>query len=420
MPKRKLNPVRRFLRALGPGVITGAADDDPAGIATYSITGARFGTGLLWLAPVMWPFVAAVQSMCARVGMVTGGGLMDALRRKLPRPVLFLVAAALFGANTFNIGADLAGMAEAAELLTRVDSRAWVVAFGVLIAWATIALRYAAIARILKWLVLVLFAYVVAAFSIGPDWGEVARATFVPSLPRGPGVWATIVAILGTTISPYLFFWQTAEEVEEEKSKGRRTLGQRIGATRREIRTSDLDVGVGTFFGNVAFFFITLTTALTLHQHGITRPETTAEVASALRPIAGPFAMLLYAIGLVGTGALAIPTLAGSAAYAFSELFGWREGLEERFSGAPGFYGAFALSIGSAMVMNFAHFSVVRALYLSAIINGLLAPLLLAGILAVASDRGIMERQPISWLCKATVLVTALAMMAAGAAMFFV
>jgi Mn2+/Fe2+ NRAMP family transporter len=418
--KKKSNPARRFLRALGPGLITGAADDDPAGIAAYSIAGARFGTGLLWLAPLTWPLMVAVQTMCARVGLVTGGGLMDALRRKLPRPVLFLAAAMLFGANTFNVGADLAGMADAAELLTGVGSRAWIVAFGLLIAWATIALHYAAIVRILKWLTLALFAYIVTALSLRPDWGEVARATFIPSIPHGDGVWATIVALLGTTISPYLFFWQTSEEVEEEKAQGRKTLVQRAGATRDELLASSLDVGVGTFFCNLTFFFIVLTTALTLHRHGIMQPETSAEVASALRPIAGSFATVLYTVGIVGTGALAIPTLAGSAAYALAELFGWREGIDERFSGAPRFYGVFALSMGSAMAMDFANFSVVRALYLSAILNGLLAPFLLAGILAVASDRRIMAQQPSSRLGQATVFITMLAMLAAAAAMFLV
>jgi NRAMP (natural resistance-associated macrophage protein)-like metal ion transporter len=420
MSKRAPNPARRFLRALGPGVISAAADDDPAGIATYSIAGAQFGTGLLWLAPLTWPLMAAVQSMCARVGLVTGCGLMEALRSKLPRPVLFLVAAALFGANTFNVGADLAGMGDAAEMLTGVNSRAWVVAFGVLIAWATIALRYAMIARILKWLALVLFAYIITAISIGPDWGAVVRATFVPSIPRSAAAWATIVAILGTTISPYVFFWQTSEEVEEEKAMGRKTLRERTGATRGEIWASLLDVGVGTFFCNVTFFFIILTTALTLHRHGITQPETSMAVASALQPIAGRFATLLYTLGIVGTGALAIPTLAGSAAYALAELFGWKEGLEERLSGAPGFYGVFALSLVSAVAMDFADFSAVRALYYSAIINGLLAPFLLGGLLAVASDRRIMGGQPSSRIGQATVFVTMLAMLGAAAAMFFV
>jgi NRAMP (natural resistance-associated macrophage protein)-like metal ion transporter len=406
-------------RTVGPGIITGAADDDPAGIATYSIAGAQFGTGLLWLAPLTWPLMAAVQSMCARVGMVTGGGLMAALRHKFPRPVLVIAAAALFSANTFNVGADLAGMADAAELLSGVPSGAWVVVFGVAIAWATIELRYQTIARVLKWLVLALLAYVIAAFSIGPDWSEVARATFRPSLPRGSPMWAMILAIFGTTISPYLFFWQASEEVEEERAMGRSRREERIGATREEILGRRLDVGVGTLFCNMTFFFITLTTALTLHQHGITHPETTTEVASALRPIAGSFATHLYTIGILGTGALAIPTLAGSAAYAFAELFGWREGMDERPSRARGFYGVFALSIASAMLLEFSDFGAVRALYLSAIINGLLAPVLLAGILAVASDRRVMQGQPSPLLGRVTVLVATLAMLGAAVGMVF-
>jgi Mn2+/Fe2+ NRAMP family transporter len=226
-----------------------------------------------------------------------------------------------------------------------------------------------------------------------------------------------IVAILGTTISPYLFFWQASEEVEEEITAGRALRTDRVEATREEILMRRVDIGVGTFFGNVTFFFITLTTALTLHQHGITHPETTAEVASALRPIAGSFATGLYTIGILGTGILAIPTLAGSAAYALAELFGWKEGMDERPGAAPRFYGVFALSIAIAVTMEFANFSAVRALYLSAIINGVLAPFLLAGILAVAADRRVMEGQPSPMLGRAGVLATTIAMFAAAAAM---
>ncbi len=410
--------LRSALRALGPGVITGAADDDPAGIATYSIAGARFGTTLLWLAPVTWPMMAAVQAMCARVGMVTGGGLMDALRRKLPRPALALVAASLFGASTFNVGADLAAMADATELLTRVDSRVWVVAFGFGLAAATMALRYRTIARVLRWLTLALLAYVATAVLVGPDWGAVLRATLVPTVPRSRDAWAVIVAVLGTTVSPYLFFWQSSEEVEEELALGRRRPEERSGATTGELRMRALDVGVGTFASNMAFFFIVLTTALTLHPHGITHPETTSEVAAALRPLAGPFTTALYTVGIVGTGALAIPTLAGSAAYAVAELFGWREGMDERPSGAPGFYAVFALSIALAMAMTLVEFSPVRALYWSAILNGLLAPFLLVAILAVAADPVIMARQPSSRTSRVVVLLTAGAMFAAAVAMF--
>ncbi|HEY0969435.1 MAG TPA: divalent metal cation transporter [Gemmatimonadales bacterium] len=410
--------LRRSLRALGPGIVTGAADDDPAGIATYSIAGAQFGTGLLWLAPVTWPMMAAVQAMCARVGMVTGGGLMDALRRKLPRPLLALVAASLFCANTFNMGADLAAMADAAELLTSVDSRAWVVTFGLGLAGATMALDYSTIARVLRWLALALLAYVATALLIGPDWGAVVRATFVPMLPRSREAWALIVAVLGTTVSPYLFFWQSSEEVEEELARGRRRPEDRLGATTGELRLRALDVGIGTFASNMAFFFIVLTTALTLHPRGITHPETTTEVAAALRPLAGEFATALYTIGIVGTGALAIPTLAGSAAYAVAELLGWREGMDEPPSSAPGFYAVFTLSIVLAMAMSFAELSPVRTLYWSAILNGLLAPFLLVAILAVAADPVIMAGQPSSRTARVVVGLTAGAMFAAAVAMF--
>src|SRR6476660_10438476 len=233
----------RFWRVLGPGVITGAADDDPSGIATYSIAGAQLGTGLLWTAIVTWPLMAAVQTMCARIGMVTGRGLMAGLRSKFPPWVLVTAAAALLVANTINIGADLSGMADAAELLTGVNSHLWVGLFGVGSGWATLRLRYSQLARVLKWLALVLLVYIVAAIHIGPNWGEVAVAAFVPSAPVGKAGWATLVAILGTTISPYLFFWQASQEVEEEKAQGRHSVVSRRGATADEMLRRKLDVG---------------------------------------------------------------------------------------------------------------------------------------------------------------------------------
>ncbi len=409
---------RRFWRALGPGIITGAADDDPSGIATYSVAGAQFGTGLLWTALLTWPLMAAVQTMCARIGMVTGRGLMGALRRKFPRPVLIAACGALFIANTINIGSDLSGMADAAELLTRVSSHIWVVLFGVLIALATVRLRYIMIANVLKWLALVLFAYVITAFIVGPHWKLVAHDTFVPSMPREPGGWAMVVAILGTTISPYLFFWQASQEVEEEKAMGRHTIIARRGATREEIRTRKWDVGLGTLFSNVAMFFIILTTALTLHATGTKNPETSREVASALRPLAGNFAALLYTVGLLGVGALAIPTLSGSAAYAFAETFGWNQGIDKRFGGARAFYIVVIIAMLLGVAMDFANVNPVKALYWTAILNGLLAPFLLLGILITASDRALMQNQPSSRLGRFVVAVTTLAMFGAAFAMF--
>ena len=409
---------RRFWRVLGPGIITGAADDDPSGIATYSIAGAQFGTGLLWTALLTWPLMAAVQTMCARIGMVTGRGLMGALRRKFPKPLLLAACGALFIANTINIGADLSGMADAAELLTRVNSHIWVVLFGVLIAWATVRLRYIMIANVLKWLALVLFAYVITAFIIGPHWKLVAHDTFVPSMPREPGAWAMVVAIFGTTISPYLFFWQASEEVEEEKAMGRHTILARRGATRGEIRTRKWDVGLGTLFSNVAMFFIILTTALTLHRAGITNPQTSREVASALRPLAGNLATLLYTVGLLGVGALAIPTLSGSAAYAFAETFGWNQGIDERFGRARAFYIVVIVAMLLGVAMDFANVNPVKALYWTAILNGLLAPFLLLGILITASDRVLMQNQPSSRLGRFVVALTTLVMFGAAFAMF--
>ncbi|MGH7499060.1 MAG: divalent metal cation transporter [Gemmatimonadales bacterium] len=371
--------VRRFWEALGPGVITGAADDDPSGIATYSVAGAQFGMGLLWTACLTWPLMAAVQTMCARIGMVTGRGLMAGLRKKFPRRVLIAVAAALLAANTINIGADLSGMADAAELLTGVNSHLWVVIFGVGIGVATIRLRYGVIARVLKWLALVLFVYVIDAFHIGPPWGLVLRAGFVPSWPQGATGWATLVAILGTTISPYLFFWQASQEVEEEKALGRHSLVARRGATSTELLRRKFDVGIGTFFSNLVMFFIILTTALTLHQHGLTNLETSKQVAQALEPLAGRYATLLYTAGIIGTGLLAIPTLSGSAAYALAETFGCRQGIDSDFKHAPAFYAVVAVAMGLGMAMDFAQVSPVKALYWTAVINGLLAPFLFGG-----------------------------------------
>ncbi len=362
--------------------------------------------------------MAAVQSMCARIGMVTGGGLGNALGQKIPRWALAIIAFALFVANTINVGADLAGMSDAGELLTGVPSTLWVIAFGVGIAWATIQLRYQTIASVLKWLTLVLFSYVVVALYIGPDWGAALHDTFVPSLPRGKAGWETLVAILGTTISPYLFFWQASQEVEEEKAMGRRRTMDRMGATPDEIKARRLDVGIGTFFSNVVMFFIILATALTLHRNGITHPTTSREVAEALTPIAGRFAKLLYAVGLVGTGALAIPTLAGSAAYAFAETFRWRQGMDEPPRRARAFYAVFALSMLVGICLPFLNINPVRALYWSAIVNGFLAPPLLIGILIVASDRVLMAAQPSGWLSRAVVGVTAVIMIGAAVGMF--
>ena len=413
----KQTKLRHFLSILGPGVITGAADDDPSGIATYSIAGAQLGTSMLWTAWFTWPLMAFVQMMCARIGMVTGQGLAGALREKFPKPVMVLVCMALMFANTINVGSDLAGMADAAEILTGLSSHIFVIIFGVGIGIAIIRFRYYQIANILKWLALTLFAYIITAFLIKPDWSIIGKAALTPSIPTIEG-WSTLVAILGTTISPYLFFWQASQEVEEEKAKGRRMLVQRQGATNKEIKERLLDVGIGTLFSNLVMFFIILTTALTLNAHGLTNISTSKEAAEALTPLAGNLAMLLYTTGIIGVGFLAIPTLTGSAAYAFSEVFHWQNGLDEKFKHARAFYGVVVLSTLCGVALDFTNINPVQALYWTAIVNGLLAPFLLVGVLLVARDKKIMLGQPSSSYSQAVVLFTTLLMFAAGIAMF--
>ena len=415
--KRPKSRLREFFGILGPGLVTGAADDDPSGIATYSIAGAQLGTSLLWMAWFTWPLMGFVQMMCARIGMVTGRGLAGALREKFPKPVLVVVSMALLAANSINVGSDLSGMADAAELLTGVSSHIYVVLFGFGISYAIIHFRYHQIANVLKWLALVLCAYIVTAFLLKPDWGMVAKAFVVPQI-RGSEAWATVVAILGTTISPYLFFWQASQEVEEEKAMGRRTIVARKGATPKEIKDRMWAVGVGTFLSNVVMFFIILTTALTLNANGITNITSSREAAEALRPLAGNLAMLLYTVGVIGVGLLAIPTLTGSAAYAFSETFRWRSGLDEKWKHAPAFYGVISLSALIGVAMDFIGINPVAGLFWTAVINGLLAPFLLIGVLVVARDHKIMHGQPSSRASQSVVFLTILVMFGAAIAMF--
>ena len=410
--------MRLLLGALGPGVITGAADDDPSGIATYSIAGAQFGTLFLWTAFLTFPLMAAVQMMCARIGKVTGMGLAGNLKRCFPRWVLLVGVAALLIANTINIGADLAGMADAANMLTGINTHLCVVLFALVICWATGRLQYRHIAMVLKWLVIVLFAYPVTAFIVGADWAQVARATLWPSMPHGKEAWATLVAILGTTISPYLFFWQASEEVEEDKEAGKLSLRLRRGASIKELELRNFDVGVGAFFSNVAMFFIILTTALTLNRHGLTSITTTRQAAEALRPLAGNFAAFLFTVGIVGVGLLAIPTLAGSAAYAFAETLGWSQGLSKQIKHARSFYAVILLSTCAGVALNFLKINPVSALYWTAVINGLLAPFLMVAILMVAGNKKLMQGQPSSRFGWFTVAITTVAMFAAGIAMF--
>lgn len=416
--KAKCGPIRRFFGMLGPGLVTGAADDDPSGIVTYSIAGAQFGTSMLWMSMVSFPLMSAVQMMCARIGMVTGMGLAKALRQKMPRIVVLVIGLALFAANTINVGADLSGMADVATLLSGVHSSFFVLGFGVAIIFATIWFKYEAIASILKWLALSLFAYIITAFLSHPDWSKILPATFLPSWPKGHAQWSMVVAILGTTISPYLFFWQASQEVEVEKARGQLTPESRRGGDLKELKERAIDVTVGGFFSNLIMYFIILTTALTLHQNGVTQLETSKDAVKALEPLAGHFAAWLYAVGMIGVGFLAIPTLAGSAAYVFSETFDVNQGLSEKVRHARCFYGVIVLSILFGMALTFTSIKPMDALYFSAIINGLLAPFVLVGILLVACDRVVMHSQTSSWLARITVGVTTVAMFVAAVAIF--
>jgi Mn2+/Fe2+ NRAMP family transporter len=364
--------------------------------------------------------MAAVQMMCARIGKVTGKGLAGNLTQRFPIWLVRIFIVALLVANTINIAADLAGMADAAQMLSGINSHLFVVGFALMISWATVRLRYQQIARVLKWLVLVLFAYPITAFVVGADWGQVVRDTAVPSLPRTREEWSMLVAILGTTISPYLFFWQASEEVEEEKASGQVTLAERRGATLEELGLRKIDVGVGAFFSNIVMFFIILTTALTLNRHGIMHIETSRQAAEALRPLAGKFAATLFTVGIVGVGFLAIPTLAGSTSYAFAETLGWRQGLDKELKQARAFYALILFSTAVGVGLDFAGINPVKALYWTAVINGLLAPFLLVAILIVASDKKLMQGQPSSRLGWTVVAITTVAMFAAGVAMFVV
>jgi NRAMP (natural resistance-associated macrophage protein)-like metal ion transporter len=403
---------------LGPGLISGAADDDPSSIGTYSVVGAQFGTSVLWTAFITWPLIAAIQTMCARIGLVTGGGLARALGEKFPRPLVATACLGLLVANTITVGADLSAMADASEMLTGLNSHFYVIFFGVIIALGIILLRYRRIANLLKWFALSLLTYVLTTFVVHPNWSFILRETFLPTWPTGHGAWAALVAILGATISPYLFFWQASQELEEKRALGAVVPSEEQGGEMKRMSARKLDVAVGTLFSNLAMYFIILTTALTLHRNGVTNIETSRDAAAALVPLADAFAATLFTVGIVGVGLVAIPTLITSAAYALAETFRWKDGLNEKFHAARPFYGVIILSSVIGIALDFADVSPMRALFGAAVVNGLLDPFLLVGILIVASDRKIMRQQPSSLSARLAVGGTALAMLGAAIGMF--
>lgn len=388
--QRPGNRARARLRELGPGLITGAADDDPSGIATYSQAGAAFGYAPLWIALITLPLMAAVQLMCARLGIVARSGLASVLRAHYPRSLLWLACSLLVFGNTVNIAADLGGMAAAASLLTGLPAIWFVPAFTGLILALLVYASYERMTSVLKWLTLALFSYVIAGVLAHPDPAAVLAGTFVPRIDGSREYLLTFVAILGTTISPYLFFWQAAQNAEQDAHWRRRLIGRPQRAIQRELRAASRDVNAGMFFSNAIMYFIVLTAAATLHRGGVTNVETAAEAAAALQPLAGQGAALLFTAGLVGTGMLGVPVLAGSAAYAVAEAAAWRAGMDERVHTARQFYAVMALAMLVGMVLNFAHVNAIKLLIASAVINGLLAPPLIGIILVVCNNQNVM------------------------------
>jgi NRAMP (natural resistance-associated macrophage protein)-like metal ion transporter len=408
-PAGRPGRVRRFFAELGPGLITGAADDDPSGISTYSVAGAAFGYAPLWTALFSFPLMAAVQLMCARLGMVSGRGLASVIRNHYSRRVLWAACALLVVANVINIGADLGGMAEVSEMVTGVSALVWTPLYAVFIVSLLFWSSYRRIARIFKWLTLVLFAYVLAAFLARPDWGAVLRATLMPHVEWTNRYLAVFVGILGTTISPYLFFWQAAQEVEEDRAAGRRTVRQRRGATDEDLRRVRTDVLTGMFFSNLVMYFIILTTAATLHAHGDTSIATARAAAEALRPLAGAGAYWLFAIGLIGTGMLGVPVLAGSCAYAVAEAEGWRGSLDDTPRLARRFYAVVAVAMLVGLILNYVGLDAVTMLFWSAVVNGVLAAPLIVLVVLLTSDHAVMGGRVnpplLRWLGWATAVV---------------
>ena len=399
---------RGLLRALGPGLVTGAADDDPSGIATYSQVGAQFGYQLSWAIFVSFPLMAATQALCVRIGAVSGEGIAGNLRRHYPRWILHVSVLLLLVANIFNIGADLGAMGAALTLLIGGSQHGYTIAFGLVCVGLEVWLSYARYSAILKWLTLSLFAYVAVVLVVGVPWSEVARSIVAPQLEVNSAQLTALVAVFGTTISPYLFFWQTDQEVEELHAHHERPLRRNPGAAANLLAQLGWDTGLGMALSGLVALAIMVATAATLHAHGITRIDSAAQAAAALAPIAGPFAFLLFALGIIGTGLLAVPVLAGSAAYAVAETWAWTASLDARPDAAPAFYGVIAAATLAGLGLNFVPIDPMRALYLAAVLNGVLAAPLLAVIMLLVADRRVMgQLTPPRWLLALGWLTTA-------------
>jgi Mn2+/Fe2+ NRAMP family transporter len=414
--------VRRHpLARIGPGLITGAADDDPSGIATYSQAGAQFGLNMLWTMPLAYPLMSAIQSLCALIGRTTGQGLAANIKTAFPPVVLKAVVLALLIANIFNISADLAAMGEVAELVTHIDRHLMTAMFVIVTLAAQIYIPYNRYVDILKWLTLSLLAYAAVLFVVHVPWGEVARRTVWPRFTPNAVAAAVVVGVFGTTISPYLFFWQASQEVEDMEALGVRPLVRDPDSGPRERSRILWDTWTGMFYSDLTAYFIILATAVTLHVAGVTDINSAAEAAGALRPLAGNFAFMLFALGVLGVGLLGVPVLAGSGAYALSEAMGWRIGLAHRPRDARAFYAVIAVSVLAALLIQFSPLNPMKALFYSAVINGVVAVPLMAVIILLASKQSVMGAftagRPLvilSWIGTAVMGVAAVCMLLPG------
>jgi NRAMP (natural resistance-associated macrophage protein)-like metal ion transporter len=414
---KSIKKTREYWNVLGPGLTSGAADDDPSGIATYSQTGAQYGFQLLWLAIFCYPLAGAVQEMCARIGIVTGRGLASNIRVHFSKKMLYICTLLLFAANSFNIGADLGAMAKGVQLMDKgLNFSFLVIGFAVLMLLMQIYMPYARYAHYLKWLAMVLLAYIASALLAHLDWGTVLKHTFSPSIAWSKDQILLICAILGTTISPYLFFWQTSQEVENEILEGKTSVAARKGSSPHQIRAMRLDVWSGMLLSEVVMFFIIAACGAILFPKGITHIQTASQAAEALRPFAGNATYFLFAVGIIGTGLLAIPVLAGSSSYALSESFQWKEGLGRKLKQAHAFYGTLIISMLVGLAINFIGLDPIKALIYSAVVNGIVAPVILTLIVITSSNSKIMG----DWVNKKSTtvfgwLITAI-MAAAGVA----
>lgn len=411
------NPLKKsylFVRALGPGLITGASDDDPGGIGTYSSVGAQFGMSILWMAAWLLPMMLAIQETCARIGIVTNKGLAAVLKQYFKKKTVMMAVLLLMIANIANIGADLGAMAASLNMVTGVNYAVGAISFAIIIILLEIFVRYHVYVKVLKWLTLSVFAYIIAGFMTHPNWFVIFKNSFIPQISFTKEYIFAMIAVFGTTITPYLFFWQASEEVEDGKmnhvSRSKNVITGRVARMR-------IDVDAGMILANIAFFFIVLTTANVLFANGITNINSAQDAALALRPLAGDYAFLLFALGIIGTGLLAVPILAGSGAYALSELMNWNSGLEENFSKAKGFYLVITFSIIVGLAMNFLGINPIAALYWSAFLNGVIALPLLAIIMKIGDDKKIMgnETNPFwvkffGWFAVIAMIIAILAM----------